>query len=82
MLAQHLPGGWGFDVALTVSVLRSGQQLFELPVTSVTHRRRHVSDYTGVATEVIASLLSACAITEWDHASCTRCSSVTSAAAV
>jgi glucosyl-3-phosphoglycerate synthase len=75
VLAQHLPGGWGFDVALTAAVLRSGHQLFELPVTSVTHRRRpEKNDYKEMAAEVVASLLSACAIREWDHSSCIRCS--------
>jgi glucosylglycerate synthase len=75
VLAQHLPGGWGFDVALTAAVLRSGRQLFELPVTSVIHRRRpEKNDYAEMAAEVVDSLLSACAITDWDHSTCTRCS--------
>jgi glucosyl-3-phosphoglycerate synthase len=74
VLAQHLPGGWGFDVALTAAALRAGHQLFELPVESVIHRRRpEKNDYTEMAAEVVASLLGACAIADWDHSSCTRC---------
>jgi hypothetical protein len=74
LLAQHLPGGWGFDVALTSAALKARQLIRELPVKGVSHRGKPLGEYLAMADEIIETLLQCHGIVAWDHANCVRCS--------
>jgi glycosyltransferase involved in cell wall biosynthesis len=74
LFAQHLPGGWGFDIACTLATVRSGKPLPELPVRGVAHRHKPLIDYVGMAREVCLAVLRATGNVPWDHADCTYCS--------
>jgi hypothetical protein len=73
VLGQHLPGGWGFDVALTAAALGACEQVPELPVTGVRHRRKDLSSYVGMAEEVVSALLRAHGVIGWTHEDCVLC---------
>jgi glycosyltransferase involved in cell wall biosynthesis len=73
VLGQHLPGGWGFDVACTLSAVRSGNKVLELPVAGVRHRRKKLAEYIGMSAEVCSAILRVTEQVPWDHADCTRC---------
>jgi glucosyl-3-phosphoglycerate synthase len=73
VLEQHLPGGWGFDVALTVAAIAAHEELPELPVTGVRHRSKDISAYVEMAEEVVFALLRARGIIDWTHADCVLC---------
>lgn len=75
LFAQHLPGGWGFDIACTLAVARSGRPVPELPVQGVTHRHKPLIEYMGMAREVCLTALRAVGTIPWDHSDCTCCSS-------
>lgn len=73
VLRQHLPGGWGFDVALTVAAITAHKALPELPVTGVRHRSKDLSAYVEMAEEVVFALLRARGIIGWRHEDCVLC---------
>lgn len=70
---QHLPGGWGFDVACTLAAAKSGRAIPELPVRGVTHRHKPLIEYVDMAREVCLAVLRATGSVPWDHTDCTRC---------
>lgn len=72
-LSQHLPGGWGFDVALTLAALASDGLVPELPVEGISHRRKPVQAYRGMSREVVEAILVAQGLSDWDHTDCTLC---------
>jgi len=72
-LSQHLPGGWGFDVALTLAALARGGLVPELPVEGISHRRKPLRAYCGISREVVETILAAQGLSDWDHADCTLC---------
>ena len=72
-LSQHLPGGWGFDVALTLAVLAGSGPVPELPVEGISHRRKPLQAYRGMSGEVVEAILAARGLSDWDHADCTLC---------
>jgi glucosyl-3-phosphoglycerate synthase len=80
VLSQHLPGGWGFDVALTLAGLRSAGAAPELEVDGIAHRRKPLTAYRSMADDVVAAILAAAGVRDWDHRDCTRCSQPLSAA--
>ena len=73
VLEQHLPGGWGFDAALTVAAIAAREELPELPVTGVRHRAKDLSAYVEMAEEVVFALLRARGIIGWTHEDCVLC---------
>jgi Glycosyl transferase family 2 len=73
VLEQHLPGGWGFDVALTVAALAARREVPELPVTGVRHRSKDISAYVEMAEEVVRALLRARGVVRWTHEDCVLC---------
>jgi glycosyltransferase involved in cell wall biosynthesis len=74
VLNQHLPGGWGFDVALTIHALSSFGTIPELVVKGVAHRQRPLREYQGMANDVSLAIFGAVGIKDWDHSDCTLCS--------
>jgi glycosyltransferase involved in cell wall biosynthesis len=73
VLQQHLPGGWGFDVALTVAAIAAHKELPELTVTGVRHRSKEIASYVEMAEEVVFALLRARGIISWTHEDCVLC---------
>jgi glucosyl-3-phosphoglycerate synthase len=73
VLEQHLPGGWGFDVALTVAALATRGEVPELPVKGVRHRSKGISAYVDMAEEVVRALLRARGVIRWTHEDCVLC---------
>jgi glycosyltransferase involved in cell wall biosynthesis len=73
VLGQHLPGGWGFDMALTVAAIAAHNELPELPVAGVRHRGKELSAYVEMAEEVVVALLRARGIVGWTHEDCVLC---------
>jgi len=73
LFSQHLPGGWGFDIACTLAAANSGSIVPELPVSGVTHRHKPLIEYVGMAREVCLAALRATSTIPWDHSDCTRC---------
>ena len=73
VLLQHIPGGWGFDIALTMQVLNSGLPLPEVPVEGVTHRQRSLESYVEMSHEVIRAALIIQEKIPWGHEDCIRC---------
>lgn len=69
----HLPGGWGFDVALTLAALREPGYYSEIPVMGITHRAKRLVEYRGMAEQVAAAILRERSLTFWDHSDCTLC---------
>ena len=81
VLDRHLPGGWGFDVALTVAALAARGEVPELPVAGVRHRRRELGDfYVEMAEEVVVALLRARGLIDWAHEDCALCGRLESGA--
>ncbi|WP_267278733.1 glycosyltransferase [Arthrobacter sp. CDRTa11] len=72
----HLPGHWGFDVALTMAALQTGVAVRELPVRNMTHRAKPLTDYKEMATDVGRTILQSAGLLPWDHVDCVRCSRV------
>jgi hypothetical protein len=73
ILYQHLPGGWGFDVACTLAAAKSGHKVLEVPVSGVRHRHKQLIDYVDMAEEVCVAALRATGRIPWDHSDCTHC---------
>ena len=73
VLSQHLLGGWGFDLSLTLSVLGLGVPLPEVRITGVSHRYKPMSDYVAMAHDVLRAGLIAGGALSWDHYDCVRC---------
>ncbi|AQS66431.1 glycosyltransferase [Streptomyces pactum] len=73
VLDLHLPGDWGFDVALTLAALDRAGEVPERPAPHVTHRRRHLGTYRQMAEQVSAAVLRHHHLLPWDHGNCTRC---------
>ncbi len=73
VLDQHLPGGWGFDFALTMCVLRQGLALPEISVEGVSHRQRPLEAYIDMSSEVVRAGLVAAGHLPWSHKDCIRC---------
>lgn len=73
VLSEHLPGGWGFDVALTLAGLRQAGAVPELETAGVSHRRKPLESYRSMASEVAATILASTGMTRWDHCTCTKC---------
>jgi Glycosyl transferase family 2 len=81
VLEQHLAGGWGFDVGLTIAGLRHAGTVPELSVQGISHRRKPVADYAGMAQEVAQAILVGTGRIEWDHSDCARCAADSDGAA-
>jgi glucosyl-3-phosphoglycerate synthase len=73
VLSQHLPGGWGFDVALTLAALASDGSVPELSVEGISHRRKPLRAYQGMSRDVVEAVLVAQGLADWDHTDCTLC---------
>jgi glycosyltransferase involved in cell wall biosynthesis len=73
VLRQHLPGGWGFDPALTIAALSLREEIPELPVTGVSHRAKPLGAYAQMAEEVVLALLRAQGMVDWTHEDCVAC---------
>jgi glycosyltransferase involved in cell wall biosynthesis len=73
LLNQHLPGGWGFDIALTVASLRSTRRIRELEASGITHRTRALGYYKQMAEDVIRAGLQSAERIPWSHEDCVRC---------
>jgi glucosyl-3-phosphoglycerate synthase len=76
VLSQHLPGGWGFDVGLTLAGVRSAGTVPELRAFGITHRRKPLAAYSAMAHEVAAAVLTGEGFTHWDHRDCTYCTAL------
>ncbi|MET9253969.1 glycosyltransferase [Streptomyces sp. NPDC003717] len=72
-LGLHLPGDWGFDVALTLAGLDRAGEIPEHAAPGVVHRRRPLGAYQAMAEQVGAAILRHHRLLPWDHANCTRC---------
>ena len=72
-LSHHLPGGWGFDVALTLAALEHSGMAPELPAPDISHRRKPLDAYRMMSREVVEAILAARGVIDWDHADCTLC---------
>jgi glycosyltransferase involved in cell wall biosynthesis len=72
-LGSHLPGDWGFDVALTLSSLARSREVVETPAPRVEHRRRDLGDYRVMAEQVSAAILRHFGALPWTHDNCTAC---------
>lgn len=73
VIQQHLPGGWGFDIALTIKVLRNGLHLPEISVKDVTHRQWPLEHYVQMSQEVMQAGLIVSDYLHWDHENCAKC---------
>lgn len=73
LLGLHLPGGWGFDIALTLSAVSSGHGLPELRCGGVSHREKPIAEYREMASEVAAAILRGEGLVDWEHGDCVRC---------
>ena len=73
LLEQHLPGGWGFDVALTLAAHAHHGSVPELRVSGVQHRHKPLEAYADMAAAVSVAILRAMALLEWDHDDCIGC---------
>lgn len=56
-LAYSLPGDWGFDVALTLSVYLDGKKIEEISAPELTHRVRAITEYEKMACDVTRTIL-------------------------
>jgi glycosyltransferase involved in cell wall biosynthesis len=72
-LDLHIPGDWGFDVALTLAALDHAGEVLEQPAPHITHRRRQLGAYRLMAEQVSAAILRHNRLLPWDHGNCTRC---------
>jgi glycosyltransferase involved in cell wall biosynthesis len=72
-LQLHLPGGWGFDVSMSLSAVDSGERVPELESGEIRHRERPLDDYVGIAEEVVVAVLRARGLLAWDHSDCVQC---------
>ena len=73
LMAQHLAGGWGFDIGLTIACIRAGVPVEEIAVNGVEHRVKKLDEYAGMASEVMCGALRAIGLLAWDHVDCTLC---------
>jgi glucosyl-3-phosphoglycerate synthase len=73
LLGRHLPGGWGFDVAMTLSAWADDHKVLEISAPHIRHRHRPVDDYIGMAGEVVATILTHHGVLPATHRDCTRC---------
>jgi glycosyltransferase involved in cell wall biosynthesis len=73
LINAHIPGGWGFDVAITLAALVGLDSYREIPTSGVTHRRKPLEQYRGMAEEVCAAILHQLGKVEWHHEDCTFC---------
>jgi glucosyl-3-phosphoglycerate synthase len=74
VLDQHLPGGWGFDVALTLAGIEAAGSVPEISVSGVTHRHKPLVEYGSMAREVAFAILAARGLIPWSHRDCVLCS--------
>lgn len=70
LLEEHLPGGWGFDIALTLSALRCGRGVREDVRTGISHRTKPIGDYADMARDVCVAALRQSGRLDWDHLDC------------
>jgi hypothetical protein len=70
LLGLHLPGDWGFDVALTLAALRAVGDIPEVPCTDASHRGKELDEYVPMAEQVVAAILSSTNLMSWDHHNC------------
>lgn len=75
LISQHIPGGWGFDIGLTLCALRQGQDILELRIGGVTHRRKSLLAYESMAFDVARAALQIFGTIAWDHTDCIYCDS-------
>jgi glucosyl-3-phosphoglycerate synthase len=73
LLAQHLPSGWGFDVAVTIAATRKAGCLPEVRVPGIVHRHKDLESYLAIADEVAAAVVRVSEIMSWDHCDCLLC---------
>lgn len=73
ILDRHLPGGWGFDVALTLAALDAAGDIVEVPAPEVSHRRRALTEYVDMADDVVAAILTHFRVLRCDPQDCIRC---------
>jgi len=73
LLNAHLPGDWGFDVAITLAACSISGPPREMPVRGVSHRSKSLPDYVEMAEEVTKAILRWAGLTPWDHSTCVRC---------
>lgn len=76
LLNQHLPGGWGFDVALTLAAVAAAGGVPELPCPEITHRVKDLAEYSEMAREVVVAILRSRGLVPWDHNDCLIASTV------
>lgn len=69
----HLPGGWGFDVALTVECLNRGWLIKEFEATGVSHRVKTLEDYSLMASQVALAICHFSSERDWNHDGCIIC---------
>lgn len=69
----HLPGGWGFDVSLTMAALSKAGAIPERAVSGVSHRVKPLQDYRAMAEAVSRSMFIGAGIADWSHADCIVC---------
>lgn len=72
LLDNHLPGGWGFDIALTLAALRVAPAIPEVSCLGVSHRTKALGAYSDMARAVVRAVLQAQGIVAWDHADCIK----------
>lgn len=72
-LELHLPGGWGFDVSMSLLTVESGGRVLELQNGRVEHRERSLEEYVGMAEEVVTAAMRARGLAAWNHDDCVRC---------
>lgn len=73
LMREHLPGGWGFDVSLTLVAQERPGLYEEVLVDGITHRAKPLEAYRAMAEEVCTAILRSREVVPWDHADCTRC---------
>jgi len=73
LLEQHLPGGWGFDIGVTVSALRASGKIPEVETPGISHRQKATSSLKGMANEVLRAGLQSFGLIPWSHEDCTKC---------
>ena len=73
LLEQHLPGGWGFDIALTLRALDVFGTVPEIVVKGVSHRQKPLSQYAEMSHQVISAALISKHLIPWDHSDCILC---------
>lgn len=73
LVDQHLHGGWGFDIDLTISTLRRTGKIPEVEVPGISEREKTTSSLTEMATEVLRAALQTVGLISWDHEDCTKC---------